>query len=286
MTNNYARLPDVLAELNAEGVSASAPRADVLRSIARASEMVRNETRRIFHTETRTCYLDGNGKGVLWLQDVTQEPFRSDLVSVTSLKVDDDGDAVFELTLVHDTDYWLRPANPTVTLQPARGLEIVAGRTSVSQQVNAWPNKRRCIELVGKWGHSERTEDTGLTGTLADASDTSITSIEGGDTETLVYPGDTLLIESEQVYVTAVSTTTVTVQRGVNGTTAAAHTAQAILLRRYPEDIERAVSGEAARWMWHAAGGYQSDLGGTPFSSRWPAIRDIINRYAAVTVPF
>lgn len=283
--NNYARLPDVLAELNAEGITNVATHEDVLRSIARASAFVRNETRRIYHTETRTAQLNGSGDGQLWLQTAANEPYRSDLVSVTTLKVDEDGDGVFELTLVHNTDYWLLPANPTVTGQPARGLTLVVGR-STSPQITVWPKRPRCIELVGKFGHSETTEASGLTGTLADATDTTITTTEGADTTGLIYPGDTLLIESEQVYVTAVATTTVTVERGVNGTTAAAHTSQALLIRRYPDDIERAVSAEAARWLWHAAGGYQPELGTTEFSQRWPSIRDTLRRYSAVTVPF
>jgi hypothetical protein len=40
---------------------------------------------------------------------------------------------------------------------------------------------------------------------------------------TLVSPGDTLLLETEQVYVLSISANNLTTQRGVNGTTAATH---------------------------------------------------------------
>ena len=50
----------------------------------------------------------------------------------------------------------------------------------------------------------------------------------------------TLLIESEQMYVSAVATGTATVVRGVNGTTAATHSAAAVSVAKYPACVERA----------------------------------------------
>jgi len=68
--------------------------------------------------------------------------------------------------------------------------------------------------------------DTGFTGTLADASDTSM--VTDSDASGTLNIGEVVLIESEHVRISAISGTTVTVSRGHNGTTAAAHTAAAI----------------------------------------------------------
>lgn len=255
----------------------------MLRALGQASEGAITFTHRIFHTETRTALFNGNGKTRIYLQDAATEPYRSDLVSVTTLKVDEDVDGTFELTFVADTDYWLQPANPTITKIPARSIEIPQGR-STAPQLTVWPLLSRCIQIAGIWGYSELTEASGLTGTLSNSTDTTITSVEGGDTEQIIFPGDTLLIETEQVYVTDVDATTITVTRGVNGTTAAAHTTQALNIRRYPEDVEWAVVADAARKMWQQANGYQIDIGANAFTTRWPAIRDTLNAYAMPTL--
>jgi hypothetical protein len=49
--------------------------------------------------------------------------------------------------------------------------------------------------------------------------------------------GQTILIETELMYVTAVAVNTLTVVRGVNGTMSAAHAAAAISITAYPQPI-------------------------------------------------
>ena len=54
-------------------------------------------------------------------------------------------------------------------------------------------------------------------------------------------PAQTILIDSEQLYVTSISGNTLTVERGVNGSTAATHSGGASLYRYdYPELVVQA----------------------------------------------
>ena len=54
-------------------------------------------------------------------------------------------------------------------------------------------------------------------------------------------PAQTVLVDSEQLYITAISGNTLTVERGVNGTTAATHSGGAALTRYdYPELVVQA----------------------------------------------
>lgn len=271
MSNNYARLPHVRNELNAEGTTAND--ADITRAIARASEFARSYTNRIFHTETATAYFNGNGKTELWLERGAVEPNRADLFSVTTLKVDDNGDGTYELTLTEGSDYWLYP---DATNRAAERIDIVTGRTT-SPQVPVWPKARRSIQIVGSWGHSETWESVvgsaAVTGSLSDTgADFTLTCSES--VASLLYAGDTIKIESEQMTVLSVSTVTAVVTRAINGTTGAIHSGAAISLRRFPEDLERAVAKDAARYLWNASQGYPEGTG-----VQWAQIRDALNSY-------
>ena len=271
---NYARLPDVRNEVNGNG--STSQDGDILRAIAAASDFARELTGRIFHTEVATALFHGNGKECLRLGSYAAEPWRNSLVSVTTLKVDDNNDGVFELTLTEDTDYWLGTDNPGTGDRPAESIEIVTGRNT-APQIYTWPKRRRVIEIVGKWGYSEITEavvvgGTAVTGTLSSASDlTLVLTLDPGDK---VAPGDSLFMGTEEMGpVLDVSGTTVTLQaRGINGTTAATQTTVAVLVRQYPDYLSRAVRADAARYLWRAAQGM-------PDSTDWPMIRDTLHNY-------
>lgn len=82
---------------------------------------------------------------------------------------------------------------------------------------------RKRLEIEGTWGYPALTRT--LTPTTAEALDDSETEIDVSAL-TGISPGMTLLLGSEQVYVTATTDSTtdsITVDRGVNGTTAASH---------------------------------------------------------------
>ena len=92
------------------------------------------------------------------------------------------------------------------------------------------------------------------------ASDTTLTvaGVNG------VKVGDTLLIGSEQLYVTAISTDDLTVERGVNGITAATHADLTAISRFvYPKQLVEAVVMHASRLWTRRAGGFSGEAGFT-----------------------
>ena len=82
------------------------------------------------------------------------------------------------------------------------------------------------VEIAGRWGYRQVVSDTGAT--LAAAvgqGDATLTVSDGAP----FAPGQTLLVGDEQLTVTSVADTAVTVARGINGTSAAAHTTGAAI---------------------------------------------------------
>src|SRR5581483_11636226 len=88
---------------------------DVLRVLEAASRRVDDHCRRTFYAEVATRHFDGNGCSLLLLPD---------LLGATSVKLDEDMDRTFELTLAAATDYFLLRHGYR---DPARRLERAAG---------------------------------------------------------------------------------------------------------------------------------------------------------------
>ena len=185
-----------------------------------------------FHVHLATRYLTP-----VWshLIDLDQP-----LISVTSLKTDADGDRTYENTWAA-TDYDLKPDNASSDGAPYREIEITPNGDST------FPTTRRGVEVVGKWGWVEDLLTS--PSTLNEALDTSETGVDvtaGTDFEVL----QTILIDSEQMYITAIATNTLTVERAVNGTAAATHSsAAAIKIYRYPETVVEAAVILASRYF-------------------------------------
>jgi hypothetical protein len=169
--------------------------------------------------------------GSAWLS------LRDDFISVTSVTAAATTGAT-QAALSSGPDYMTVPA-----AAPARSL------LGSGYQV---------ITVGGTAGYSVETESVGTCGT-ATSSATSLTLSAGS-----AYPGATLLIDSEQVYVTAsTGGTALTVTRGVNGTTAAVHSSGAAVSRyRYDRAVELATLRVAQR-SWRAKeAGLTGDFGG------------------------
>ncbi len=259
--NNYVRLNHLKAD---GGIVGTSQDANLLRLVSRVSRSFDDLCERHFYSVEGTRYFDGNGGTVVAIDD---------LVSATT--VVDDG-----VTLVASTDYWLGPDNRLAN-QPARSLELNPDSTTKT----TFSHGRRKVAITGIWGYSNETEASGLTGTVATAGGTTLTASAAADA--VIYAGDTLVIEDEQLYVSAVASTAITVQRGINGTTAAAHSAKAILIRRYPRALEEAALLQAMRlWRMQQTGGaegFGADSGMT-FSTLYPVIRDLLLPLSAYPV--
>ena len=222
MSNLYATLDDVKTQLNVTGTGDNA---FFLRLIEDASRWVDRYCGRYFYAKTASLYFDGPGSGNGLLVD--------DLLSITTFKVDTDSDDAYDDETWGTDDYLLYPLNtfPKMRIYQHPDGDFSFGSTA------------RMIEIAGLWGFGNGEsatpyEDTGINlGAQLAAGATSATAGAAG-----IEDGMTLLIGSEQIYVSAVATdTTLTIERGMNGTTDALHADTTDIYRYlYPRDVIRA----------------------------------------------
>ena len=229
----------------------------LLRLLEDVSRQIDKWCQRVFYLYLQAMEFSGNNGIALYLP--------ADLVAVTTLKEDTNRDAVFETTwATADYDLWPYNADPAGgrdNSTPYRRLEVNL-RTNGNQDV--FLVGQRMYELTGKWGYWERTEDTGANtneGGQFSASDTTL-KVDNGEK---IFIGDTLLIESEQLYVTdkpLKDGPDLTVIRGVNGTTAAAHDDGKDISRYlYPGPIVEATLMQASRLWTRRVAGFAAEVG-------------------------
>lgn len=129
------------------------------------------------------------------------------------------------LTEGYAADYLLEPYNSS----PKHTLKLTENTTktlSAGQQT---------LSIAGVWGWQNVRAGAGtLAAALSDTTGTTVTMTAGHAVET----GNTILVDSEQMYVAAVAGNSLTVVRGVNGTTAATHlTSAAVSVYQHPADV-------------------------------------------------
>ena len=220
-------MPNIYIDRNTfksrQGITSSADDADILALLEGYSRAIDEYCNRNFHTQAEARYYDGASL-TLFLD--------RDLSAVVSLKTDDNGDGVYETTWA-TTDYLLLPASG----YPKTAI-LVDRRSSGSKQSLAL-GVQRGIEVTAKWAYLE-TLVAPATGNLnedVDTSETGIDVVNGADFKA----GQTIIIESEQMYITGVAANTLTVIRAVNGTIAATHSAVPIYIYQYPLAIQEAL---------------------------------------------
>lgn len=251
MTNAYVTLERFKAGLKLELTDNDTL---LLATLENESRLVDAFCRRWFYSLTQTREISGNGKDELLLPH--------DLIAVVTLKEDEAGDGAYSTTW-EAADYALWPfdADPTGghdRSMPYLTLQVSKRSTGTKSVFTAG---QREFQLAARWGYWERTEAVATTvnGAHTDSA-TSLVVVDG----TKVEAGMTLLIGSEQLYVTAIATNTLTVERGVNGTTAAAISDGATISRyRYPAAIEQAVTMQASRIWTRRASGFANQVGFT-----------------------
>ena len=206
-------------------------------------------TRRTFRTYLATYYFSPQSSRRVLLD---AEELGLGLLSVTSLKTDEDGDRTYETTWA-TTDYDLLPLNAANKQRPYWEIAITPEGTE------AFPRGQKGLEVVGKWGFYE---DLVRNATLLDGSLNATATSVTIDASTTLEVLQTILIDSEQMYITELSGTTLTVVRGVNGTTAATHSDNAdIDVYRYPYTVSEAALMQASRLWTRRASGYANDVG-------------------------
>lgn len=176
---------------------------------------------------------------------------RDDLLAITSVTVRDTPTGSTR-TLTDETDFLKVPYDEA----PYRELLIHTDSSA------SWGTGQRSNDIAGKWGYQDVRAS--LTTLAAAVSDTTSTTVSLTAT---TEAGQTLLVGSEQMYVRAVSGAgpyAATVDRGVNGTTAATHLiAAAVEVYRYPSRIVVTNYRLAFRsWKTRNAGADGTDGGG------------------------
>jgi len=119
--------------------------AAIERAINAASRYIDDQTGTRFYTtaEDETRYYSVDNRARFFCPD--------DIISITTLKTDDDGDRTYENTWTVDTDFDLVPFNATMHSDPYTSIEVTPNGGY------SFPQTRKGLELDGKFGFSSTT---------------------------------------------------------------------------------------------------------------------------------
>ena len=139
---------------------------------------------------------------------------------------------------------------PTITVAGAFVINIPVGSTGTAV-TGGWTVANSPVSLSA--GNNTITVQAGGSGTIT----VTLTSTS------IIQPGQVIRAESEQMYVTAIDATnsTATVMRGVNGTTAAAHSAKAISIYQYHPSVVGATMIQLSIWWKRRESGFAARTG-------------------------
>ena len=205
----------------------------VLEMIRQASRELEDMTNRHYAPIIATNYYDV--PIINWNKDILMDDDLLDLTTLTN------GDG----SVIPSTEYKLYPLNVT----PKQLIRLV--KTLVQWQLPSNGDPMAGISVLGVWGY-QRNYDQAWTTTNATIAGAGITDAATSATVTTgkIYSGDLIKIDDEYIYVSAVVTgasDTLTLVRGVNGSTAAAHLIAAPLYRwDYGYDSRQLITRAAA----------------------------------------
>lgn len=222
--NLYATRDDVKARA---GLADTADDAAIDQVISAVSRLIDAWCGRHFYAVFGTRYVTPV------LADRLMLPIGYDLLAVTTLKTDSGGNRSYATSWAA-TDYDLEPIGAPDQVPP--GPYWWLGRVAGGDY--AFGTAARNVQIVGKWGYYDVLETSSAT--LAEALDNSETGVDVSSGAAFKV-GQVIVIDAERMEITAISSNTLTVERAVNGTTAATHdTAAPIRVATFP------VIGEAA----------------------------------------
>lgn len=140
IVNGYCTLAEYYARNGEFTAGADTGRDGIIEAmIEAASRWIDRHTQRKFYASSETRYFTAR---------CGYEVRVPDLLSVTTLKTDEDGDRTYETTWA-TTDYDLMPYNYT----PYQWIEITPNGN------NVFPLLRKGIEIAGSWGYASTTPD-------------------------------------------------------------------------------------------------------------------------------
>lgn len=245
----YATLTDLKNTIRDDGANATTglgtTNDTLLRGVLEAvselidEKMERSEYGSGFGPRTGTNQYDGSGGSRLRLRD--------DLLTATTVTLRASTASSTTQTPVIDTDFYLENGDGAYSPGPYRTLHLHG------QGIASFTTGYRVTEIAGVWGYQNvTTTATATASAIASTSTTTVTVSAGAEFSAC----QTLLIDTEQLYVRTVSGTTLTVTRGVNGTTAATHgAAAAIAIYQYPARVREVCLAIAQkRWQRRSGG--------------------------------
>lgn len=245
ISNVYGTLTGVKSRLRLK-MSVTTDDAELMGYLFAAGRHVDEYTMREFYVkDAEARVFDGPGR---WIRRLVID----DLLSATEVAIDDSADNDFTQVWTAGTDYLLAPGNRL----PKTSLIVQgAGRFLL-------PDGPQSVQITGKWGFgdgllADPTAAVGANLTIADATTkTMVMSVVDK-----VHAGQTVQIidavnGDEDVFIEVVTegSVNVIVGRGMNGTTAVAHTsAIAARIYLYPGDIIGAAEAIAEKF-WNLKG--------------------------------
>ncbi len=241
----YASIADLKGIL---GISSTTDDTVMRKILEAASRSIDSYTNRTFVTQSATKVFDGC--------NVLHVP---DLLSITTLKTDEDNDYDYD-NEYETTDYVLYGVGLEDTLNTYPKIRIEIDKNGDYSSFASGYQKG--VQIAGIWGYGDGISATPYISdtTTAEALDASETGVDV-TSATNLSAGQLILVESEQMYIYSISSTTLTVERGVNGTTATTHdTAKTIYIYQYPSDIRQAcIDLSVATYQNRAKQGLQTE---------------------------
>ena len=228
--NSYGNLATLKTQL---GISGTTDDTKLLQSLEMASRSIDVFCNRYFYITSETKQYRGAGNRLMLDDDLLS------ITTFTTLKDDRSTDKTWA-----NTDYELFPLGDTT--YPKDFIELADNTTAGSFASGI----KRGVQIAGMFGYGNGSsttpymEATTTNDGSFSASDTTFTATAGAN----LNIGETILIDSEQMYITGISSNTITIQRAMNGTTGASHsTGASVNVYQYPQEVVNACYLQAGR---------------------------------------
>lgn len=245
MTNAYCDLA-TLKSGGALNISGSGHDRRLLHLLEEASRLIDGYCNRHFYVLETTRQFEAN-----WWSPGLQQLLVPDLIGADSVRVAAKFDGVASPPGWRTAEYRLYPMDAA----PERAWGRPHTRMAIEPVCTPVCRRTDChalVEVAGRWGYRQDLQETGVTTSAALGAGDALVTVSGTVPGTEgISPGQTLKLGNEQVYVTAVAAQGLTVERGVNGTEAAAHEpGTSLSAYRYPGPVSEACLQLAVQ-LWH-----------------------------------
>ncbi|MBN4064346.1 hypothetical protein JYU04_01270 [Dehalococcoides mccartyi] len=247
IANTYIGIDDLKSRMGISGTSNDAVLWSTLHAVSRAIDRFCN---RHFYVIESVRIFDVDNAAVVAIPD---------LIVVTEILEDRDGDRVFETTR-SVAEYALYPVNAAP--ESAWGRPFVEIRSDLGLGVDEFSVGRSRLSIEGHWGYRFHTVDTGSVVSTGGGISSTVTVVPV-DAANEIQAGMTIVAEGEQMFVRSVTGTNLSVRRGVNGSTASTHAdTTAISMVAVPAEVSEATALLTSRY-WKSKDATSIGIAGT-----------------------